>query len=171
MTPSRAFIAAVMLFGLHGCGSTNLPELEKYAEAIRARPPGPIEPLPEIEPVETFAYSPQDRRSPFEHLKEQDDAPRDSSGLAPDPLRRKEELERYPLDSLRMVGTLRREDGHWALIQTKDGILHRVGVGNYLGQNNGQITLITEDEVQLTEIVSDRMGGWRERQAAIGLDQ
>ncbi|MBK1702562.1 pilus assembly protein PilP [Thiococcus pfennigii] len=172
MRPSRAIIPIAILLALQGCGSADIPELQGYVAKVMARPPGPIEPLPEIQPVETFAYEPHERRSPFDSgQRPEEEVARPASGLAPDPLRRKEELERHPLDALRMAGTLRQDEAFWALIQTKDGVLHRVGVGNYLGQNNGQITRITEDEIQLTEIVPDGMGDWRERQAAIALDQ
>lgn len=165
-------LATATLLGLTACGGSNLPELEAYVEQTKARPPGPIEPLPEIRPVTTFLYEPQDRRDPFVIDRQSAEvATRPPSGLAPDPLRRKEELEQYALDSLRMVGTLEQDDTKWALIKTKDQVLHRVGIGNYLGQDNGQITLISEDEIQITEIVPDGMGDWRERQSAIALER
>lgn len=167
-----AISAGLLVLSLAGCGSANLSELEAYREQVKARPPGPIEPLPTFQTPATFLYEPQDRRDPFVMDQGSEEvAVRQPSGLAPDPLRRKEELEQYSLDALRMVGTLRQQETMWALIQTKDGVLHRVGVGNYLGKNNGQITLISEDEIQLTEIVPDGTGDWRERQSAIALER
>lgn len=140
-------------------------------DQVRARPPGQIEALPEVRPITTFTYEPAERRDPFaldQRLEEIAERP-PPSGPTPDPTRAKEELERYTLDSLRMVGTLERDAGRWALIMTRDRILHRVAVGNYLGQNHGLITRISADEIQLTEIIPDGQGGWRDRQAAIAL--
>ena len=75
------------------------------------------------------------------------------------------------LDSLRMVGILQRGGAIEALIKTQDGTVHRVKTGNYLGQNNGKITLVAEDKVEMTEIVSDGAGGWLERQASVALSE
>jgi type IV pilus assembly protein PilP len=167
---ARPLLVSLALLLLAGCGSSDLPKLEGYIAEVNARTPKPIEPLPPFEPIEMFAYEPADRRSPFVGERAEEIEVKEPSGLAPDPSRRKEELERFPLDSLRMVGTLRQEDGLWALIVSKDGILHRVSVGNYLGQNNGQVTDISEDEIQLTEIVPDGLGDWKERRSAIALE-
>lgn len=153
--------------------SGGMQDLEEYAAKVRQRPPGPIPPLPEIKTVPGFLYDPGDRRDPFvsDALVQSAVQPSVPGGVAPDPLRRKEELEQYALDSLSMVGTLAQGDTKWALIKTREGILHYVRVGNYLGQNNGQITRIDDEQVQLTEIVNDGGGEWRERQATIALKQ
>ena len=158
---------------LAGCGGDPMSELQGYVRSVKARPPTPIEPLPEIQAVDTFVYEPGERRDPFtpDAQTEPVEPLVDDNGLAPDPNRRKEELESHPLDSLRMVGTLEQEATRWALIRTKDGTLHRVKVGHYLGQNNGQINDISENAIQLTEIVSDAPGQWRERAATLALTQ
>ena len=84
----------------------------------------------------TYVYDPGDRRDPFtmdvrgEDLAE----PLPAGSIAPDPLRRKEELEQYALDSLKMVGTLAQADSNWALVRSPEGVLHKVRVGNYVGQ-------------------------------------
>lgn len=157
--------------GLTGCGDSDQVDLESYVRKVQDRDPGPIDPLPEIKQVATFVYEPGDRRDPFVADSRSSEAETADPGnsLAPDPLRRKEELEGYSLDALRMVGTIEQNKTNWALIRTQDGTLHRVRVGNYLGNNNGQITSITDDEVQLTEVVSEGTGGWRERPATISL--
>ncbi|EXJ17099.1 pilus assembly protein PilP [Imhoffiella purpurea] len=158
---------------LSGCVSKDMSDLDAFVAEVKSRPPGPIEPLPEIEPVDVFVYEPGDRRDPFTPDAQTEPTQQVviDNGLAPDPRRRKEELENHPLDSLRMVGTLDLEGIRWALIRTKDGIVHRVKAGNYLGLNNGQITSIGDDQIQLTEIVSDAPGQWRERPATIALTQ
>lgn len=175
-SPGRRCVLPVVLAltaGLAGCGRADLDELGDYVDAVKARPPGPLEPIPEVPQVDTFVYEPGDRRDPFvmDDRTAQAAAPHHSSGVAPDPLRRREELEQYSLDSLRMVGTLEQNETRWGLVVTPDGVLHRVRVGNYLGRNNGQITQISPEAIALTEIVGEGPGSWRERQASISLRQ
>jgi type IV pilus assembly protein PilP len=124
--------------------------------------------LPEIQPVDSFVFEPGGRRDPFV-IDTQTAAAGKDNGLAPDPLRPKEELESYPLDSLRMVGTVQQQETRWALVQTREGLVFRVRVGNYLGMNNGQIVDITDEAIRLTEIVSEIPGDWRERSATLAL--
>jgi type IV pilus assembly protein PilP len=68
-----------------------------------------------------------------------------------------------------MVGTLEIGNATFGLVQTSDGLIHRVSPGNYVGQNDGRITAVTESEIQVVEIISDGIGGYLERDAAIGL--
>lgn len=168
----KRLLTLLTLLALAGCGS-DMNDLEIYVQDVKARPPSPIEPVPEIVPVETFVYEPGERRDPFTP-DAQTEPPEEAladNGLAPDPTRRKEELEGFSLDALRMVGTLEQDAVRWGLVRTKDGVVHRVKVGNYMGMNNGQITSISEDAIQLTEIVSDAPGQWRERSATVALTQ
>jgi type IV pilus assembly protein PilP len=167
-----SMMVGVML-ALAGCGAANIGELEDYVDKVKAQPPEPLAPLPEIKQVDTFVYKASNRRDPFVMDRQSAQAiiAGPASGLAPDPLRRKEELEQYSLDSLDMVGTLERDQTRWALIRTPDGILHRIRVGNYMGKNNGQVTSINPERVQLIEIVPDGGGRWREKQAEVALKQ
>ena len=150
-----------------------MDDLQSYVEKVKQRPPGPLEPLPEIPQIDTYVYEPGNRRDPFamDDRTARAAMPGPGDGIAPDPLRSKEELEQFSLDSLRMVGTLEQHETRWGLVMTPDGILHRVRVGNYLGQNNGQITRISPEGIQLTEIVGDGPGSWRERESSIALKQ
>jgi type IV pilus assembly protein PilP len=160
---------------LAGCGDSHRRELEQYAEEIKARKPGRIEPLPEIKQIETFTYVAGNRRNPFrpeQPRDEMDPGAVSTTDLAPDRTRRKEELESFSLDSIRMVGTLQdSDDTIWGLVRTSDRILFRVKAGNYMGRNHGQITKISENSIELTEIVSDNSGGYQERQASIALSE
>lgn len=166
-------LASLFSVALAGCGSGNMTDLEQYVQQVKQRDPGPIEPLPEIKPVDTFVFEPGDRRDPFVMAGQgTETAPVASTGgITPNPLRSKEELEQFALDALKMVGTLEQDNTKWGLVRTADGTLHRVRVGNYMGMNNGQVTRITEDGIELTEVVSDGTNEWRERQAAIALRQ
>ncbi|MCG6861800.1 MAG: pilus assembly protein PilP [Chromatiaceae bacterium] len=172
MSP-RLFFAMLASLAVVACESSRMTDLEEYAQGVMAREPGPIEPLPEIKQIDTFVYAPTKKRDPFvlDRKSVQAAAATVTDGIAPDPLRRKEELEQFPLDSLTMRGTLKQGDAIWALVTTPENTLHHATVGNYLGKNNGQIIRITTEKIELTEIVSDGGGGWRERQAAVALTQ
>mgnify|MGYP001819612342 CR=1 FL=1 len=163
--------ALVMLLGaslLTACGGGN-DDLDQYINEVKARPGGRIEPLPEIKPYEVFTYiaDAQGLRSPFAPDRPQ--AAVSGAGPSPDETRSREFLEGFPLDTLRMVGTLNMSETSYGLVQTTDGIIHRVIPGNYMGQNDGRITGISESEINLVEIISDGIGGYIERDAAISL--
>jgi type IV pilus assembly protein PilP len=149
--------------GLSACSSEQ-DDLEEWIAEVKKRPGGRIEPLPEVKPYETFAYSAADLRSPFSIM-----SPAGPTGVRPDSKRNREFLEQFSLDTLSMVGTLKLEGRAYGLVQTKDGLVHRVLPGQYMGQNDGKIVSITDSKISLVEIVPDGMGGYMERPAAIGL--
>jgi type IV pilus assembly protein PilP len=154
---------------LSGCGS-DMGDLQSYIDEVKARPGGRIEPLPEIRPAPSFVYEAGERRSPFAPDTPQRRGRNDPSAVeGPDPNRPREFLEQFSLDTLRMVGTLRGRTGSFGLIQTADGLVHRVAIGNHMGQNFGRIASISESEIALVEIIPDGLGGYIERPAAIGL--
>ncbi len=93
------------------------------------------------------------------------------NGIQPDFNRRKEELESYALDTLRMVGILEQSGITWGLVKTKEGTIHRVKSGNYMGQNHGRIMQISEDKIEVSEIIQDGSGGYSERQASLCFDR
>ncbi len=161
--------ALLVATSLAACGGGN-DDLDQYINEVKARPGGVIEPLPEIRQYAPFTYvaDAQGVRSPFVP-----DTPvvaaASAGGISPDPDRVREHLETYPLDSLSMVGTLYIGETMYGLVQTADGLIHRVVPGNYLGQNDGRITGITESKIDLVEIISDGIGGFIERDAAVGL--
>jgi type IV pilus assembly protein PilP len=142
------------------------PNLEKWVEDVRARPAPPLEPLPVMQQFETFEYAAQTLRDPFSNAWSNADA----GGLRPDPNRRKETLEQYPLDSLDMVGTIGKGAGLVALVMGPDKVTYRVRPGNYLGQSDGRVTSVREDGVELVELVPDGAGGWLERPASLSLE-
>lgn len=167
----RTILAALAAgcLALSGCAG-DMDDLDRYINEVKARPGGRIEPLPEITPYEVFTYvaDQEGLRSPFVP-----DTPQAASGpgstTRPDRDRSREFLEQFPLDTLSMVGTLHVADTTYGLVQTQDGLIHRVIPGNYLGQNDGRIIAITESEIQVLEIISDGIGGYLEREAAVSL--
>ena len=158
----------IIAAGLSACGGGS-DELDEYINSIKTRPGGRIEPLPEITPYEVFSYiaDRQGLRSPFRPDSPQ--AGGDPNGPRPDDDRSREYLESFPLDTLGMVGTLHINETMYGLLQTADGLIHRVIPGNYIGQNDGRITEISESEIGVVEIISDGIGGYIERDAAVGL--
>lgn len=161
-------LMATAATGLTACGG-DMDDLDTYINEIKARPGGRIEPLPEITPYRGFTYVAdiEGVRSPFAPDTPQP-SPNDS-GTRPDLERSREFLEQFPLDSLRMVGTLDLGGTNYGLIQDSEGLIHRVAQGNYIGQNDGRIVGISESEIQVIEIISDGIGGYLEREAAVGL--
>ncbi len=162
----RYLLLGIAALGVAACAGGSADLLE-YIDDVKARPGGRIEPLPQIKPYDTFAYQASDLRSPF--MPDQPNAPGNIAGPHPVENRNKEYLEQFPLDTLDMVGTLDRSGKTFALVQTLDGLVHRVIAGNYLGQNDGRIIAINDAEISLEELVSDGIGGFFKRSAAIGL--
>ena len=172
-TSVRTLMVLSLSLLLVSCGGDGMQDLRQYVKKVKARKPGRIEPLPEIKQIETFVYVSGDRRNPFRlsETAESDEVTQSDGGLAPDPNRRKEELEQFPLDSIRMVGTVDMENTVWGLVKTSDMTIHKVKVGNYMGQNHGQVTSITEDKIELTEIIPKKPKGFMERQASVSLSE
>ena len=165
----NAALVAIASLGVTACGA-DMDELDTYINEIKARPGGRIDPLPEITPYEVFTYV-ADRegfRSPFAPDTPQT-AGLPGGGTSPDPERIREHLERFSLDTMRMVGTMDFSENTYGLVQTSDGLIHRVLPGNYLGQNDGRVIDITDSKINLIEIISDGIGGYVERDAAVGL--
>lgn len=156
----------LVMGGLTACSSKD-DELETFIANTKKEPGGRVEPLPELKPYESYAYESADMRSPF--------MPGGSGGsavnsLRPDSRRNREFLEQFSLDTLRMVGTLRLADRTYGLVKTKDGLVHRVLPGNYMGQADGKVTEITPSKINVVEIVPDGLGGYMERPASLALN-
>lgn len=169
----RLVIVALAGLIVAGCSGDQLSDLRSFVQAEKAKPGGRVEPVPEVKPFESFTYQAGGRKSPFEPWGLNSGIAKATGafggGVHPDINRRREALEAFPLDTLRMVGTLAQKDGVWAIIKAPDGLVYRVTRNNYLGQNHGHITKISDEKVELVEIVPDGLGGWQERQASLGL--
>lgn len=161
------FVAAVMLVGC----SNDMSDLESFIAETNKRPGGRIEPLPEIKEHQPFAYDAFDLRSPFVPERQQSPSGPAGGGLRPDSARTREYLEQFPLDTLKMVGTLIKDGQLYGLLQTRDTLVHRVTTGNYVGQSDGKIISIDDSEIQVVEIIPDGIGGYMERPATISLGE
>ncbi|RMG52985.1 MAG: pilus assembly protein PilP [Gammaproteobacteria bacterium] len=162
-----AVLAAALL--LSACGN-DMSDLKQYVEATKAKKHGRIEPIPEIKSYEAFEY-PGHERDPFDPsavaAKVEKGKALSENLVSVDTSRPPEYLESFPLDTLRMAGTLERNGELWALVRTPDGTIQRVHEGNYMGQNYGRIIRITEDEIVLEEKVPDGMGHFVKRENAL----
>lgn len=171
----RLSLLVGLIGGLSGCGE-GLGDLRQFVQQVRAKPPGRIEPIPEFTPYQNFEYTSHDLRDPFKlvDFRRPDEVPEEvaqlGSGLRPDLDRVKEPLEDFPLDTLRLKGTIDDKDGvKWGLIFAPDNTIHRVVEGNYMGQNHGRIISLTDQAIELTEIVPDGLGNYIERSSAVAL--
>lgn len=166
-----AFVLAVAVaaLGLAGCGGESHQDLRDWMSEQGKGAQGKLEPLPQIRPYEPFAYNAFDLPDPFKPRKIE--PAKGNSKLAPDLARRREPLESFPLESLSMVGTLAKEKTIYALVRTPDKDIYQVRSGNFMGQNFGVITGISDTEIKLKELVQDSAGDWTERSSALQLQQ
>jgi type IV pilus assembly protein PilP len=125
---------------------------------VKARPAPPLDPLPVMKQFETFEYNPEGLRDPFAVPVPDRDS---GSGLRPDPNRRKEALEVFPLDGLNMVGTIGTGANLIGLVLAPDRVTYRVRPGMYMGQNDGRITAVTRTASRWSSwFRMGRVAGW-----------
>ena len=163
----KRLLVPVALVALAGC-SSDIDDLKQFVRDSDKRVPPKIDPLPAVKPFEPFTYEGFDLPDPFKPRKLTGPKTGGLGGVAPDLNRRKEPLEAFPLEQLKMVGTLSQNNEVYALVRA-DKTLYRVKKGNYMGQNFGLITDVTEGEIKLKEIVQDSAGDWAERQSVLPL--
>ena len=168
-----AILAAVSIL-LTACNSGE-DNLDRYIAEVKARPSTPIPPIPAVRTYTPYEYEGLSGRDPFRRStnegSEQVASTGPGSGPRPNFERVREYLERFDLDTLLMVGTFSKEQSDWALIRDPDGKIHRVAVGNYIGQNHGKVNAIAPDEVELSEFIADGAGGWLVRDASMALGE
>lgn len=166
MKPLYLIISLVFLVG---CAGEEFQDLREFVKNSGADMRGKIEPPPEVTPYEYFPYvNDTDLPDPFAPRK-QETSPGSGSGVGPDMERPKEALEEFPLESLKMVGSLFRNNIGYAVIRATDMKLHRVRAGNYIGMNFGLITKVSETEMLIKEMVQDSAGVWTERVSSMQL--
>jgi type IV pilus assembly protein PilP len=161
----RLLILPAIAVALASC-SSEMDELRQFVKDSEKGLPRKIDSLPAVKPFEPFTYEGFDLADPFKPRKIT--SKEGAGGLAPDLNRRKEPLEAFPLEQLKMVGTLQQGKDMFAIVRA-DKTLYRVKKGNYMGQNFGLITDITDAEIKLKEIVQDSAGDWAERQSVLPL--
>jgi type IV pilus assembly protein PilP len=173
MKNMKILVIATLLLFLISC-KKDMSDLDKYFADAKLTPAKQIEPLPEINSPEIFMYEAEELRDPFSNdLQISTEQNIESAivveGAGPDLNRRKEILENFPLDSLFMVGTYSQENDYWGLVEDPEGVIHRVSITEHIGQNYGEIVAINEDQIGVSEWVSDGLGGWTKREARMAL--
>lgn len=165
------------LLGLLGCGASGEDELRQWMVDLRSTTKPHVTPLTEPKKFIPQAYSMELGMEPFNMLKLTQALRKDSTQLAsnaaliaPEMARRKEPLEAYPLDAMIMVGSLDKKDVPTALLKINN-LIYPVRVGGYIGQNYGKIVKISENMIQLREIVQDATGDWVERTTSLDLQE
>ncbi|HSD60298.1 MAG TPA: pilus assembly protein PilP [Burkholderiales bacterium] len=158
--------AVALAVALAGCGESAYQDLEQFVKQSGQGLRGKVEPLPEVKPYEAFSYTALDQPDPFKPRKL---TPKFAGAAQPDPSRRREALEEFPLDNLRMVGTMERKGTMFALIRSPDNNLVQVKPGDYIGQNFGRVTTVAEGEVKVKELMQEASGAWVEREASLSL--
>lgn len=174
MTRITLVVVVLLLAGCTGGSS----DLERYIDQINSRPGEQVEPLPATVDPPKLIYQAHDLRDPFTGGPLLADEPEQAveaavaglTGPRPDPNRPKEDLERFELDSLEMVGTFFIDNVLYALVEDPDGLLYRVREDNYMGRNHGRVIAVYEDSVELVELVPDGEG-WQENRAEVALDE
>jgi len=167
----HAFIAALAAL-LAGCGASSVQEVRDWMEAEKKQTPVKVKPLSPPKQYTPFPYVAQDEPDPFNASKLLVELERGQSSDvgAPDLKRQREPLESYPLDTMRMVGTIRKPGVHYALIQI-DKAIHQVKAGSYIGQNFGRVVAIKDTAIDISETVQDAAGDWVERQTRLELQE
>lgn len=160
----RILISLLGCLALVACGGEQHSDLKQFVKDSDNLPRDRIPPLPEVQPYEPFSYNAFNLTDPFRPRKIEPPKTAGAGGIQPDFNRRREPLEAYPLENLKMVGTLQQKKDIYALIKTPDSNLFRVKPGNHLGQNFGRITAISESTIKLKEIVQDSGGIWEEKE-------
>lgn len=168
MNTYRLLWTALLSAGLTACGGGDMEDLHAFMAEAGKDMQGKVEPLPQIKPYEPFSYNAFDLPDPFKPRKL---TPSGGGGEQPDLTRPKEPLEAYSLESLKMVGVISKGDSIHAVIATPDKTIYHVRPGNYMGQNFGLITQVTDIDITLKEIVQDSAGDWVERTSTLTLQE
>jgi type IV pilus assembly protein PilP len=158
---------AIACCALAACTGAPHEDLREFVRESENLPHGRVPPLPEVKPYEPFTYAAFDVIDPFKPRKIAPPKGSGGGGVAPDLNRRREPLEAYGLENLKMVGTLEQLKQVFALVKAPDNALFRVRTGNYLGQNFGRITEISESAIKLKEITQDGGGNWEEKEQVL----
>jgi len=171
-TSLRALLVLAVIASIGGCSSNDgYQDLKEFMDKAEAQGKGQIEPLPEFQPYQAFAYSAGNLRSPFDPpvVVKPIDPNKKNANVKPDLDRVKQYLEQFNIGQIAMVGTLSQGSRLYGLVRDPNGGVHRVQLGDYMGTDFGKIQSINENKIELLEIVGDGTGGWVERERTMSL--
>jgi len=166
LKPVFIFFFSVILVACDGAGGD---DLDKFIRDSGNDMHPKIKALPEVKPYLALQYNADGTLTdPFRARK----AANKSGGIQPNLTRPKEPMEAYPLESIKYVGLLSKSKLVFALLKTPDNGVQQVKIGNFVGQNFGMVTKITDSEIVLKEIVQDDLSGdWVERTSSLSLEE
>lgn len=173
---SRLATSSALLASLAGCGDGGIQEVKQWMDETRRDSKVIVPKVAEPKKFTPFNYGGRNSVDPYDPnklavaLAKFKAATTGSTGIKPNLDRRREPLEAYPLDTVKMVGTLQKPGLTYAILQV-DKAIFQVKVGNYVGQNMGMVTNISEEKVDLKEIIQDASGEWVERKATLELQE
>lgn len=165
----RVICIGMLSLALGACGNAANEDLQQWMNDASKGLVAKVDPLPEVRQYQPFSYAGFDLEDPFKPRKINEEQ-KQGSNTGPDLSRRKELLESYPLDQLKFVGTLEQSKTKFALVLAEQTV-HRVKVGNYLGQNFGRVMDIGDQEVKLRENVQEGEGEWKENDVTLYLSE
>lgn len=170
-TKMRNFIMLLgvsSLLALAGCTRYG-SDLDEWIQETKDKPARYQDPIPPTSEFDRFTYQAHDLRDPFRAFMA--DTTNATIGPRPDPDRPREPLEDYPLDSLRMVGTLGEGAHRQGLVMDPSGITHRVSAGRYLGTHDGRVVGVSGSRIEIIELTPNGQGGWEETPTGLSLNQ
>lgn len=171
------FVIILMFCGFLSACNEDLGDLQQFVQETVSQPPGEIEPIPVFQTYQNVEYTSQDLRDPFRRVdfrrpnENQNTTNTEANGPRPNINRIREPLEEFPLDTLSLKGSVTQNGVKWGLVFAPDNTVHRVIKGHYMGQNHGRVISVTDQKIELTEIISDALGNYIEHSSAIALTQ
>jgi type IV pilus assembly protein PilP len=166
-------LCIMLLSSLAACGDSGLADVKEWMKETRANAKVTVPKLSEPKKFIPYTYTDQDAIDPFNQSKLSAALAKmvanKRSPLAPDPNRRHEPLESFPLDVITMVGAINKGGPHAILLVDKT--VYDVKVGDYLGLNDGKIESISDSDIKINERVQDASGEWVERKTTLELQE
>ncbi len=176
---SQLVLVLLALAFLSAC-TGDMDDIKRYVSEVKQRPADPVDPVPPIASYTPVKYMVDGMRNPFLEnvtvMQEptaatEDTGPAAYTGPQPDFDRPPEYLEKFSLDTLKMVGTMSNTKSNWALVQDLESVVHRVEAGDFLGQNRGKVIAINADRIEISEMIPNGDQGWLVRDASIALEE
>ncbi len=162
-------LGTLLCVALAACSTQDDDDLHAWMDRVRRQQPPAAAPLPAPPVIRPVVYDPSGRTDPFDMANIHAPVTAAVSGeLMPDLQRPREPLEAYPLDSLRMVGSLRRQGQSVALVEA-DKMLHQVRKGHRLGQDQGTVVHIADSSIEIEEIIQESSGTWARRRVQLSM--
>lgn len=168
----KHLLTLCMSLTLFSCVDVNLDDLTEFVVETKAKVYPINDDIPTLKKIDALAFTQEEGRNPLSKPKaEVVIEPKNIPKSCPQPnfQRKKQALEMYSLENMKMRGTLLINDELWALVQVSGGEIHKVRPGYYLGLNYGKVIAITENKIDLLELASDKNGCWQERMTQIDI--